>query len=162
MWELGHKEGWVPKNWCFRIVGLEKTLVSPLDSKEIKPGNPKENQPWIFIEWTTTEALIFWLPDMKSQPWCWKDWGQEEKQVTEDEMVGWHHRLNRHEFGRQWRIEKPGVLQRMGLQSIRHDLANEQPCYVQHFVVIFNTLPTVLSILHFKPVHWYLVLLRLI
>ena len=105
MWKLGHKEGWVPKNWCFQIVGLEKTLVSPLDSKEIKPVNLKGNQPWIFIEWTTTEAPIFWLPEVESWligkvPDAGKDWGEEEKRASEDETAGWHHRCNGHELGR--------------------------------------------------------------
>ena len=69
MWELDHKEGWAPKNWCFRTVGLEKTLENPLDSKEIKPVNPKESQPWIFIGRidAEAEAPILWLPDVKSQ-----------------------------------------------------------------------------------------------
>ena len=79
MWELGHKEGWVPKNWCFQAVVLEKTLESPLDSKEIKPVHPKGNQPWIFIGRTDAEAEVpkLWPPDAKSQligkkPWCWE------------------------------------------------------------------------------------------
>ena len=100
-----HREGWVPKNWCFWFVALEKTLESPLDSKEIKPVNPKRNQPWIFIGRTDAEAEapILWLPDAKSQliwkdPDAGKDWGQEEKRMTENEMVEWHHWLNRHEF----------------------------------------------------------------
>ena len=85
------------------IVVLEKTLESPLDSKEIKPVNPKGNQPWTFIGRTDAEAPILWPPDAKSwligkDPDAGKDWGQEEKGVTEDEMVGWHHRLNEHEF----------------------------------------------------------------
>ena len=102
--ELNHKEGWAPKNWCYWTVVLEKTLESPSDSKEIKPINPKGNQPWIFIGRTDVEAKvpIFWLRDAKSQfigeyPNARKDWG-EEKGVTEDEMVGWHHWLNGHEF----------------------------------------------------------------
>ena len=105
MWELDHKEGWVPKNWCFWTVVLEKTLESPLDCKEIKPVNPKGNQPWIFIERTDaeTKALILWPPDAKSwltgkDPNPGKDWRQEEKGTTEDEMVGWYHQLNGHEF----------------------------------------------------------------
>ena len=101
MWELDYKEGWVSKNWCFWTMVLEKTLESPLDSKEIKPVNPKGNQPWIFIG--RTEAPILWPPDVKSQligknPDAGQDWGQMEKRVTEDEMVGWHHWLNGHEF----------------------------------------------------------------
>ena len=104
MWELDHKESWAPKNWCFWIV-LEKTLESFLDSKEIKPVNPKGNQPWIFIGRTDAEAEapILWPPDVKSQltgkdPDSGEDWRQEEKEVTEDEMVGWHHWFNGHEF----------------------------------------------------------------
>ena len=88
---------------CFQIVVLEKTLASLLDSNEIKPVNPKGNQPWIFIGRTDAEAEapITWPPDMKRRvagkdPYARKDWGQEEKEVTEDEMVGWHHWLNGH------------------------------------------------------------------
>ena len=105
MWEMDHQEGWASKNWCFWTLVLEKTLESPLDSKEIKPVNPQGNQLWISIGRTDTEAeaSILWPPDAKSQligkdPDARKDWGQEGKGVTEDEMVGWHHRLNGHEF----------------------------------------------------------------
>ena len=105
MWVLDNKEGWVLKNWCFRTVVLEKTIESPLDSKEIKPINPKGNQSWIFTGRTDTEAAtpILWLPDVNSQrigkdPDPGKEWGQEEKGATEDEMVGRHHWLNGHEF----------------------------------------------------------------
>ena len=105
IWDLDHKEGWAPKNWCFRIVMLEKTLESPLNCKEIKPVNPKGNQPWIFIGRTDAEAAapILWPPDSKSwlmrkDPDAEKDWGQEEKGMTEDTMVEWHHPLNGHEF----------------------------------------------------------------
>ena len=94
MQELDHKEGWVLKNWCFRIVVMEKTLENPLDSKEIKPVNPKGNQSWIFIGRTDAEAEapILWPPDAKSQcirkdPDAGKDWRQE-KRTTEDEMDG--------------------------------------------------------------------------
>ena len=104
-WDLDHKGGWVLKNICFWIVVLEKMLESPLDSKENKPINLKGNQPWIFIGRTITEtkASILWPPDVKSwfigkDPDAGKDWGQEEKGTTEDEMVGWHHWLNGHEF----------------------------------------------------------------
>ena len=100
-WELDHKEGWAPKNWCFRTMELEKTIESLLDCKEIKPVNPKGNQPWIFIGRTDTKAKgpILWLPDAKSQligkdSDAGKDWGQEEKGVTEDETVGCHNQLN--------------------------------------------------------------------
>ena len=103
MWELDHK-AWALKNWCFQTVVLEKTLESPLDCKEIKPVNPKGNQSWIFIGRTDAEAKapILWPPDAKSwltgkDPDTGKDWGQE-KETTKDEMVGWYHRLNGHEF----------------------------------------------------------------
>ena len=103
MWELDHKEYWDPKNWCFWNVVLEKTLESPLDCTEIKPVNPKENQPWLFNGRTEAEAPILWLPDANSwlirkDPDAGKERRQEEKGTTEDEMVGWHHRLNGHEF----------------------------------------------------------------
>ena len=105
MWELGHKEGWAPKNWCFWTVVLEKTLESPLDNKQIKPVNSKENQFWIFTGRTDAEAEapVLWPPLAKSQligkdPDAGKDWRQEEKGTTEDEMVGWHHRLDGHGF----------------------------------------------------------------
>ena len=100
MWELSHQEGWSPKNWCFWTVVLEKTFESPLDCKEIKPINPKGNQPWIFLGRTDAEAEapILWPPYVKSQligkdPDVGKGWRQEEKGMTEDEIVGWHHWL---------------------------------------------------------------------
>ena len=96
--------GW-KRTICFLVVMLEKNLESPLDSKQIKPINPKGNQSWIFIGGTDAkaEALIFWSPDAKSRltgkdPGAGKDWRQEEKRTTEDEMVGWHHWLNGHKF----------------------------------------------------------------
>ena len=105
MWELDYKENWAPKNWCFCSVVLEKTLESPLDCREIQPVHPKWNQSWIFIGGTDAEAEtpILWPPDVKNwfigkDPDGGKDWEQEEKGTTEDEMVGWHHRLNGHEF----------------------------------------------------------------
>ena len=103
--ELDYKESWVLKNWCFWTVVLEETLESPLDSKEIQPVYPKGDQSWVFIRRTDVESEtpILWPPDAKS--WLiWKDsdagkdWGQEKKGMTEDEMVGWHHQLNGHEF----------------------------------------------------------------
>ena len=104
MWQLYLKEGWVLKNWRFQIVVLEKTLESPLDSK-IKPVNPKGNQPWIFSARTDAEAEapIFWPSDAKSRligkdADAGRDWGQEEKGTTEDEMAGWHRQLDGHEF----------------------------------------------------------------
>ena len=105
MWELDYKEIWVPKNRCFCTMVLEKTLENPLDCKEIKPVSPKWNQPWIFIGRTDAEAEapILWPPDVKSQligkdPDAGTDTRQEEKWTTEDEMVGWHHWINGHEF----------------------------------------------------------------
>ena len=103
MLELDHKQSWALKNWCFWTVVLEKPLESPLDCKEIKLVNSKGNNPWIFIGRTGAKAPILWPPDEKS--WligkdsdAGRDWGQEEKGMTEDEMVGWHHWLYGHEF----------------------------------------------------------------
>ena len=98
MWELDYEESWAPKNWCFWIVTLKKTLESPLDFKEIQPVHPKGNQCWIFIGRTDADAEtpILWPPDGKN--WLiGKDWRQE-KEMTEDEMVGWHHQLDGREF----------------------------------------------------------------
>ena len=99
------KESWSPKNWCFWIVELEKTLENSLDCKEIQPVKLKGNQSWIFIGRTDTEAetLVIWPPDAKNRligkdPDAGRDCGQEEKGMTEDEMVGWHHWLDGHEF----------------------------------------------------------------
>ena len=104
MWELDYNESWVPNNWCFWIVVLEKTLESPLDCKEIQPVHPKGNQSWVFIGRTDVEAEtpILWPPDGKSwltgkDPDAGKDW-RWEKGTTEHEMVGWHHQLDGHEF----------------------------------------------------------------
>ena len=101
MWELDCKESWEPKNWCFWTVVLEKTLESPLDCKEIQPVHPKGDQAWIFIG--RTETPIFGPSHVKNwligkDPGAGKDWKQEEKGITEDEMVGGHHQLNGHEF----------------------------------------------------------------
>ena len=105
MWELDYKESWVLKNRCFWTVVLEKTLESPLDCKKIQPVNPKGNQSlnihW--KNWCWSWNANTWPPDAKSwliwkYPDAGKDWRQEEKGTTEDEMVGWHHRLNGHEF----------------------------------------------------------------
>ena len=99
------KESWVPKNWCFWTVVLEKTLESPLDCKGIQPVHPKGDQSWVFIGRTDAEAgtPILWPPDEKKwlivkDPDAGKDWRREVKGTTEDEMVGWHHWLNGHEF----------------------------------------------------------------
>ena len=104
MWELDYKESWAPKNWCFWIVVLEKTLESPLDHKEMQPVNSKGSQSWMFISRTDVEAEtpVLWPPDEKNwltgkDPDAGKDW-RREKGTTEDEMAGWHHRLDGHEF----------------------------------------------------------------
>ena len=163
MWELDHKEGWVVRN--FWTVVLEKTLESPLDCQEIKPVNPKGNQFWLFIGGTDAEAPILWLPDAKN--WLlWKDtdagknWRQEEKGTTEEEMVGWHHQLDGCEFEQVLGVGdvqgslacgnprgckesdmterpnwiKPGVLQSMGSQRVGHDLVARQQ--QQYFLML--------------------------
>ena len=105
MWELDCEEGWAPKNWCFWTLVLEKTLESPLDWKEIQPVHPKGDQSWVFTGRTNAKAEtpILWPPHAKSwligkNPDAGRDWGQEEKGTTEDEMGGWHHQLDGHEF----------------------------------------------------------------
>ena len=106
MWDLYHEEGSAPKNWCFWTVVLEKTLESPLNCKEIQHVHPKGVQSWVFIGRTDAEAEtpILWPPHVKSwligkDPDAGRDWGQEEKGTTEDEMAGWHHQLDAHESG---------------------------------------------------------------
>ena len=110
MWELDYKDSWAPKNWCFRTVVLEKILESPLDCKEIQPVHPKGDQSWVFIGRpdAEVETPICWPPDVKNwltgkDPDAGQGWKQEEK-TTEDEMVGWHHRLVGQEFE-----QAPGV-----------------------------------------------------
>ena len=105
LWELDHKESWEPESLCFWTVVLEKTLESPLDWKQIQPVHPKGDQSWMFIGRTDAEAEapILWPTDAKNWLICkdlasGKDWRWEEKGMIEDEMVGWHHRLNGHEF----------------------------------------------------------------
>ena len=123
MWELDYKESWAQKNWCFWTVILEKSLESPLYCKEIKLDNPKGNQSWIFIERTDAKN---WL--IGKDPDAGKDWIQEKKGTTEDEMVEWHHWPNGHEFEQArnwWWTGKPGVLQSIGSQRISHDWATE-------------------------------------
>ena len=134
IWE--YKESWVQKNWCFWTVVLEKTLESLLDCRELKPVNPKGNQSCIFIGRTDAEAEtpILWPPDPKNwlvgkDPDTGKDWGQEEKGMTEDEMVGWHHWLDGHQFE-----QAPGVFDGQGSltcwspwdrKEVGHDWATE-------------------------------------
>ena len=128
LWELDYTESWPPKNWCFWTVVLEKTLESPLDCKEIKPVSSKGNQSWIFIGRTDAEAEtpIPWPPDVKNwllgkDPDAGKDWRQE-KRMTEDEMVGWHHWLNGHEFE-----QAPGVvMDREAWRAAVHGVTSKQ------------------------------------
>ena len=141
MWELDHREGWALKTWCFRTVVLEKSLESPSDSKEIKPVNPKGNEPWIFIGRTDAEALVLWPPwceeptDWK-RPWCWerlraggevgsRGWGSWLTSLSQ-----WTWVLA--DSGRLWRMGKPGVLYPMGVTKVWHDWATEQ----QHLYII--------------------------
>ena len=135
MRELDCEESWAPKKWCFWTVVLEKTLESPLDFKEIKQVNPRENQSWIFIGRTDAEETpVLWPPHAKGwliwkDPDAGKDWGQEEKRMTEDEMAGRHHRFNGHwvwvNSGSWWWTGKPGVVQSMGLQRVGHNWVTE-------------------------------------
>ena len=134
MWELDYKESWALKNWCFLTVVLEKALESPLDCKEIQPVHPQGDQSWVFIGRTDAgaETPILWPPHSRSwligkDPDAWKDWGQEEKGMTEDEMVGWHHRriwvwVDSRSW---WWTGRPGVLWFMGSQKVRHDWTTE-------------------------------------
>ena len=151
MWELDHKEDWTPNNWCFWIVVLDKTLESPLESREMQPVHPKGGQSWVFIGRTDAEAEtpILWPPDVKN--WligkdadAGKDWGQEEEEATEDEMVGWHHWFSRHEFE-----QTPGDSEGQGSlgccsswgHRVRRDLATEQQqhdeFWISHLFLLF-------------------------
>ena len=130
IWELDCKEGWASKNWCFGTVVLEKTVENPLDCKEIKPVNPKGNQSWIFIGRMDAEAPILWPPDVKNwvigkDPDVGKGWRQEEKGMTEDEMVGCRWTWIQESSGSWWWTGRPGVLQSMGLQRVRHNWATK-------------------------------------
>ena len=135
MWDLDYKESWVPKNWCFWTVVLEKTLESPLDCKEIKTVHAKGDQSWVFIGGTDVEAEtpVFWPPDAKSwliwiDPDAGKDLGQEEKVTTEDEMVGWHHQFNGHGLGRLAVGDEQGGLaccSSWGSQRVGHNWVTE-------------------------------------
>ena len=105
MWELDHKEGWAPKNWCIQTVVLQKTPESPLDNKEIKPVNPKGNQPSTFIKGLMLKLKLQYFVHLNTKSQftgkdfdAGKEWGQQQKGGTEDEIVGWSHRFNRHEF----------------------------------------------------------------
>ena len=134
MWELDCKETWASKNWCFYVVVLGKTLESHLDSKEIKSVNSKRNQSWIFIRMpdAEAEAPILWPPDVKNwlignDPDAGKDWEQEEG-MTEDEMVGWHHRFNRCELEQSVRDSEGQGKSRSswGCKRVRCNLVTKQ------------------------------------
>ena len=138
MWELDCEESWVLKNRCFLTVVLEKTLESPLDCKDVQPVHSKGDQPWVFFGGNDAkaEAPVFWPPHEKR--WlirkdsdAGRDWGQEEKGMTENEMAGWHYQLDGCEFTllselqEIWWTGRPGVLQCMGSQRVGHDWATE-------------------------------------
>ena len=135
MWELDCEESWVPKNWCFPTVVLEKTLESPLDCKEIQPIQSVGDQPWDFFGRNDAEAEtpVLWPPHEKSRligkdSDAGRDWGQEEKGTTEDEMAGWHHWLDGCVWvnsGSWWWTGRPGMLRFMGSQRVRHDWVAE-------------------------------------
>ena len=134
MWELDCKESWVPKNWCFWTVLLEKTLQSPLDCKEIPPVHPKGNQSWIFIDWCwswSSKYLATWCEELThwKSPWCW----ERLKAGGEGDNRGWNGCMapptrwtwvwvsSRH----WWRTGKLGILQSVGSQKVRHDWVTE-------------------------------------
>ena len=158
MWELDYKESWVPKNWCFWTVVLEKTLESPLDCKEIQPVHPKGDQPWDFFgrNDAKAETPVLWPPHAKSwfiwkDPDAGKDWKQEENGMTEDEMVGWQSLtlwtwvcVNSRSW---WWTGRPGVLWFMGSQRVRHDEVTELNLIMLHRKCIFTNLRLV-STLH--------------
>ena len=143
MWELDYKDSWVLKNQCFWTVVLEKTLEHSLDCKEIQPVLPKGNQSWTFIGRTDAEAEapILWPSDSKNWPFVkdpivGKDWRQEEKGTTEDEMVGWYHWLDGHEWSNFWELpmdRRPGVLLSTGSQRVGCDSVTE-PNWTEKFI----------------------------
>ena len=126
MWELDHKEHWALKNWCFWIAVLEKTLENPLDCKEIQQVHSKGDRHWIFIGGLMLKLQYFGHLMQRrligKDPDAGKDWGQEEKWVAENEMIGWHHQRNGHGFEQTLgyrRMGMSGVLQSMGSQRVR-------------------------------------------
>ena len=163
MWESDHKESWMPKNWCFWTVVLEKTLESPLHCKEIKPVNPKGNQSWIFIGRTEAEpeTPILWPPDEKSwlirkDPDSGKDWRQDKKGMTEDEKVGWHHQLDGHVFEQAlgvgdeqgslvscspWGLKKSDTTERLNWTDVtKEGKTTEVKCHFHHIISRVHTL----------------------
>ena len=156
MWELDYKESWVPNNWCFWTEVLEKILESPLDSKKIQSVHPKGNQSWIFIGRTDAEAesLIFWPPDAKNwliwkDPDVGEDWRWEEKGMTEDGMVGWHHRLNGYEFE-----QTPAVCDgQQGLACTAHGVAKSQT-WLRDWTELTILCVNMISVLFLFPKTW--------
>ena len=154
MRELDCKEGWAQKNWCFQTGMLDKTLESPLDSKEIKSFNPKGNEPWIFIGRTDAEAEtpILWPPDVKSRltgkkPHAGKDWRQQKKGTTVDEMVIWCHQSNEHEFE-----------QALGNSEGQGNLACWSPWVTKSQTWLSNWIKTATTPLFWECLHklWYI------
>ena len=158
MWELDYKESWVLNNWCFWTVVLEKTLESPLDCKEIQPIHPKGDKSWLFIGRTDVEAEtpILWPPDVKSwliwkDPDAGKNWRQEEKGTTEDEMVRSHHRLDGHGFGRTPGVgDGQGGLVCCGSWGCKESDTTEQLNWTEWTVAC----QAPLSVGFFRQVHW--------
>ena len=154
MWELDCEEGWVPKNWCFWTVVLEKTLESPLGCKEIQPVHSEGDQPWDFFgrNDAKAETPVLWPPHAKN--WligknsdAGRDCGQEEKGMTEDEMAGWHH-LSQWTWvsvnsGSWWGTGRPGVLQFMGSQRVRHNWATDLIWSDAHWKQEWQSMPCV-------------------
>ena len=159
MWELGYKESWALKNWCFRTVVLEKTLESPLDYKEIQPVHPKGNQSWMFIGRTDAEAEtpILWPPDAKNwlmgkDPDAGKDWRWEEK-GNDRGCSGWMSSPTQWTWvwarsGSWWWTGKSGMLQSMGLQRVWHNWATELKI-LRHYV-LFSLLGWPVRLLFFS------------
>ena len=149
MWELDCEESWALKNWCFWTVVLEKTLKSPLDCKEIQPVHSEGPQPRDFFGSNDAEAEtpVLWPPHAKS--WltgkdsdAGRDWGQEEKGTTEDEMAGWHHRLDGRVWvnsGSWWWTGRPGMLRFMGSKRVGHDWATELNWKIQDKITYSST-----------------------
>ena len=162
MWDLDYKESWALKNRCFWTVVLEKTLESPFDSKEIQPVHPKGDQSWMFIGGTDVEAEtpILWPPDAESwligkDPDAGNDWGQEEKGMTEDEMVGWHHWLNGHGFGWTLRVgDGQGGLARFGSCSRKESDTTEQLNRTKLNFKVFIDFATILHLFFYILVFW--------
>ena len=148
-----YKESWAPKNWCFWTVVLEKTLESLLDCKEIKPVNPKGNQSWIFTGRTDPEAPILWPPDAKNwltgKDLMLKKTEDRRRRGRQDEMVGWHHQHDGQWVwvGSRswWWTGKPGVLQSMGLQRVRHNWTSELKLYPIKLIQILHFPPQIMN-----------------